>query len=706
MQESSRCQQTAADCALLLDDWGYLRRHLRIVETARFCTDQGPVPDKAPIIVTSMPKPSNASKVQEQFQLSRLSGQVAALRNEGAGHVHKGAVASPSKTRSIEPAESSTTADRSTVPNGPASRRDSDATPTAIESRTEPRNKGAAATSCKSRTVTHEDRPEPVACTTTKTASEPVAKPARSSERMELISRTQRASTRSDKRLHEGSTPRPTTRPARPQYYWLRGTSATLVYYNVRMDHVGLFPAQFKQALETYGRKNPSTLYSYAPTSSSTQDRYDVQCSFKLEGQKCIVIRSSSKRAFDFVIDGNSYQATKVTGGPLPGQDWQSLDVCSKSDSVGTHLSVSTERPMALLAKLASSSGLAKTFLEVIQNNHLLLGPCAQQSSNQPCIFSSQDCWRKELDRVDVHTAILESTNQGVVYRTDDSHQPIQTDVARLRSLAWFQTVEGVEAFPQVPHFVQNITVKTLSEHVQVPGMLRNDINTLAQAEAHANFGPTGCSVDLHVGRPNESPRTEFITNGATDHGMHVLSTTFDNCMKLWVTYPPTSSNLDLFYAVSAQEQKLKRLASKLEGGIYALTTGGTTIHLPPGWLHATFNIRGGFLVGIAWENYQDLVILLDIFFREAEAYPEDADYGLIVRMCETALDKGKDLDSLLTMICPLWSAIRRVDEHSGSRFPRSTWIKFEKCAGGDKAVCPGCRKRFDLHNPTGRKRL
>ncbi|KAG9968920.1 hypothetical protein KCU78_g24112, partial [Aureobasidium melanogenum] len=65
------------------------------------------------------------------------------------------------------------------------------------------------------------------------------------------------------------------------------------------------------------------------------------------------------------------------------------------------------------------------------------------------------------------------------------------------------------------------IPVKTLSKHSQVPGLLRNDINTAQEAEASANFGPTGCSVNLHI-----------------DFGMHVLSTVFDSCIKLWALLP------------------------------------------------------------------------------------------------------------------------------------------------------------------------
>ncbi|KAH0345667.1 hypothetical protein KCU81_g4302, partial [Aureobasidium melanogenum] len=222
-----------------------------------------------------------------------------------------------------------------------------------------------------------------------------------------------------------------------------------------------------------------------------------------------------------------------------------------------------------------------------------------------------------------------------------------------MRSLAWFQTVEGMEGFTQVPHYVENIPVETLSEHLQVPGLLRNDVNTVPYAECSANFGPTGSSVDLHI-----------------DFGMHVLSTVFDNCIKLWALYPPTNLNLDLMYAISGREHKLQQLFDKLEGGVFAITTGGATIHLPPGWLHATYNIRGGFLVGIAWENLQDLVLLIDLFVREVEIHPEDAEYAMVIRICTEALEK-KAKDNLSLLPGDVWDRNGNIWDRDGNIWDR-----------------------------------
>ena len=284
---------------------------------------------------------------------------------------------------------------------------------------------------------------------------------------------------------------------------WLRDTKATIVYRNVKEDHVHHFPELFKQALDHYNKTDPDASYEYAPAASPSPSApkrvFDVKCKFSLEGQKGIEIKRGSKHAFNFTIDDEPYTAENLTNNPPHRQNWQSIDACSVPSSPEIGSASTVERVVAHLTETASRS--AKSFLKAMQDRPLLVEPSTEPAVDQPCIFRYGECWRKTLNCVDIHAAILRSDSKGTVYRTDDSHRPIRTDVEFLWSLALLQTVGGTKTFTQVPHFVENIPVKTLSKHSQVPGLLRNDINTAQEAEASANFGPTGCSVDLHIGR-------------------------------------------------------------------------------------------------------------------------------------------------------------------------------------------------------------
>lgn len=104
---------------------------------------------------------------------------------------------------------------------------------------------------------------------------------------------------------------------------------------------------------------------------------------------------------------------------------------------------------------------------------------------------------------------------------------------------------------------------------------------------------------------------------------MQGLSITEDECVKLWILYPPTDHNLEAFYKYDGENGKFIQLADKLEEGKYTTTTNGQIMYLPAGWLHLTYTLEGGILHGINWVASDDLDIALKVFLLESEIDPD-----------------------------------------------------------------------------------
>jgi hypothetical protein len=169
---------------------------------------------------------------------------------------------------------------------------------------------------------------------------------------------------------------------------------------------------------------------------------------------------------------------------------------------------------------------------------------------------------------------------------------------------------------------------------------------------------------------------------------MNALSTIFHDCVKLWVLFPPSTSNLDAFYALRGWECKFQRLALALEDGVCAITTQGETLYMPPGWLHATLTVRGGCLLGVNWTRGWDLPMVANIYAREFKADREEASHQLLLYSGSMAYSTGNDTDELWTVLCPLWSLLR----DSLKKKPPQEYSKLRKHSNRAK-VCPGSNK-------------
>ncbi|KAG4414274.1 hypothetical protein IFR04_012570 [Cadophora malorum] len=104
------------------------------------------------------------------------------------------------------------------------------------------------------------------------------------------------------------------------------------------------------------------------------------------------------------------------------------------------------------------------------------------------------------------------------------------------------------------------------------------------------NVTPKGSFVDLHH---------DILQRG--------LSRTIGRCKKVWLLFPGTPQNLEIYVASTGFPNRLARVGSKLQGGIIVETDSSHELEFPAHALHAVFTTVGGFLVGINYSTVECL---------------------------------------------------------------------------------------------------
>lgn len=100
---------------------------------------------------------------------------------------------------------------------------------------------------------------------------------------------------------------------------------------------------------------------------------------------------------------------------------------------------------------------------------------------------------------------------------------------------------------------------------------------------------------------------------------------------RIWLLWPPTKQNLELYTRFTGESGLLTKIASELVGGYIACVDSSMVVYLPPGWLHATFTTKPGTLVGINFASLEGLdtmarsvAIHVPYLFRTAQTVLED----------------------------------------------------------------------------------
>jgi hypothetical protein len=470
-------------------------------------------------------------------------------------------------------------------------------------------------------------------------------------------------------------------------YYWILQVSGAIFYCNVHKEHIILMQREFGRVLSQHFQHHILLQALFAAHKAGPMS--DVQCQFDNktpDGRKKLAQRSDAKEhRFRLHIQGSEYEPVI--------DDNNGLSDCEPVAALESHLT-SASNPASGIKDLVRQyleslkDENIRIFHSVLQRTSLLIGPCQEKTACKPCILAYQDCWRKTFTPDQLLDRIIPALSQGVAYRADNAHKPADRDEA-FRAIALRQLFQDKRP-GEVAHCILNIPVGK-GTGIQIPPVVSGAIELLSSDSdiVTANIAPQDYVVDLHIGKTVSSKEHECPESWHfTDHGLNALSTVFHDCVKLRVLFPPSTPNLDAFYALRGQECKFQRLALVLEDGMCAITTQGKTLYMPAGWLHATLTVRGGCLLGVNWTRGSDLPMVANIYAREFKADCEEASHQLLLNSGSMACSTSNDTDELWTVLCPLWSLLR----DSLKKNPPQEYSKLREHSNRAK-VCPGCNK-------------
>ncbi|EXL64042.1 hypothetical protein FOPG_19688 [Fusarium oxysporum f. sp. conglutinans race 2 54008] len=160
------------------------------------------------------------------------------------------------------------------------------------------------------------------------------------------------------------------------------------------------------------------------------------------------------------------------------------------------------------------------------------------------------------------------------------------------------------------------------------------------QQLTHPNLANVKYAVNLGHGHSTMKPmrfslhktESEMITNANVtpegtcilphiDRGNHVVTCLGRGCQKLWLLYPPTTTNLSLWAKYRKSNKIFEDLVDHLENGEVAVQNTDEAIYLPPGYIHATYTLKGGIVFGINYATKEGLPITSKIFEIETENF-------------------------------------------------------------------------------------
>ncbi|KAJ5161028.1 hypothetical protein N7492_006420 [Penicillium capsulatum] len=223
-------------------------------------------------------------------------------------------------------------------------------------------------------------------------------------------------------------------------------------------------------------------------------------------------------------------------------------------------------------------------------------------TSSVPSLLDASQSWRGEAPRVrelvmDTLRTIESSDHANASHRSESqfcvNFQGEVDDTVNPRVVI----SQLVDADHNKTAFLTGLRLPIVDDlGFRVPPDICRLFEPFSESNNQVNLTPKYSFVDLHI-----------------DYGADGLSIPVGDCRKIWLLWPPTSSNLRALKTVDGQRGRLARLAPQLEGCVVVETTSAQAIHIPAASLHATFTLQGGFLVARDFTTSRSLMAISTI---------------------------------------------------------------------------------------------
>jgi hypothetical protein len=286
-----------------------------------------------------------------------------------------------------------------------------------------------------------------------------------------------------------------------PPLHFVRHYHGNMVYHNVPKEHIIPLHEEFKKSLSRNHPGHVSVNAFYAPHNSTSA--FDVKCEFDEKGPKgktrLYQRRGAKTNKFELRVEGNCYQPT--LGNNITTAGWKPVRALLDQQNT-VSASPSDVKALVLEYLKSSQDDNFRAFHSIIQEQELLIGPCQTKSTEKPCIFAYQDCWRMTYTPTQLLSMLFPILKEGTAYRADNAHRPSDSSIGEdLHTTTVIQLIKGREP-GEIPHCILNIP---LGEHmgIQIPSVLGSGVGKLSSESSNvsANMTPEGCFIDMHIGK-------------------------------------------------------------------------------------------------------------------------------------------------------------------------------------------------------------
>ncbi|KAK8900804.1 hypothetical protein QC760_010568 [Botrytis cinerea] len=183
---------------------------------------------------------------------------------------------------------------------------------------------------------------------------------------------------------------------------------------------------------------------------------------------------------------------------------------------------------------------------------------------------------------------------------------------------------------------------------------------------------------------------------------IHIDSTTvgravcIERCAKIWLLWPPTKRNLQLWADKKGLGVAIQVYGRELEGGLVVQTSAkvkGNALTMPAGTLHCVFTIFGGFLTGTNYSTAEDIPLAVEMVrlqlrrSRSGNPWQIEEDCNWLTRTIEGVIH-GQPIYAprALSLLAQLLKNIEdygRSQDREWKKLTKSSWSLFEEYRKG-----------------------